>query len=119
MGRGGGSRHESHLRAVNVISILRSSAPYDAHTVLGHNVCEDHSGVKVETETGVDQLRLLDPDTQLFSVQRPFSEDQGRGKGRVPGEVSRMELLADDVILENGRDNLLQYLLLGILGLIS
>ncbi len=90
----------------------------DKRTVLRLDVSEDHLCVEVESDTGVDQLRLLNPNTQLLSVQRPFSEDQGRRESRVLREVRRMEWLADDVVLEHGSDDRFEDLLLTLLALV-
>lgn len=90
----------------------------DKHTVLRLDVSEDHLCVEVESDTGVDQLRLLNPNAQLLSVQRPFSEDQGRRESRVLREVRRMEWLADDVVLEHRGDDRFEDLLLMLLALV-
>ena len=57
---------------------------------------------------------MFDPESKFLSIQRPFAEDQGRRECRVLGKVRGVKLLANYMVLENSRDDLLDNLLLAV-----
>ena len=85
-------------------------------TILSLDVSFDHLGIEVQRESRLKQPRgLFDAQAESFRAQRAIAERKRGGISRVLGQLVGRELLRENVVLENGSQDLLEEFLLPLL----